>query len=81
MLPITIIQFLAARVTGGCVVAFDFYGVSVWRAGKLFTGRMCILGKRIEKPIYLTVFNEMMAAVLVWVALDIGYEFGYFKLS
>ncbi|MGL6312308.1 LysE family translocator [Vibrio sp. WXL103] len=74
-LPISTIQFPSIGITGpmitlwSLVLAFLAFG-----APTSYSLVGLILGKRISKPCYFKVFNWLMAVLLVYVSMIIGFE-------
>ncbi|MGF1721172.1 LysE family translocator [Vibrio kyushuensis] len=81
-LPVATIQFPSAGISGGAILfwslilAFLAFGAPTSYS---LAGR--VLGKRLENPTYFRVFNYLMAALLVYVSLAIGYEHVYSRLA
>ncbi|MEZ9230659.1 LysE family translocator [Vibrio amylolyticus] len=80
-LPIATIQFPSAGVTGVSVLFWSLIlAVLAFGAPTSYSLLGQLVGKRLENPIYFKVFNYVMASLLVYVALTIGYEHVYTKL-
>jgi len=74
-LPISTIQFPSVGITGSAIVIWSFVlAVLAFGAPTSYSLAGLVLGKRISNPSYFRVFNWMMAALLVYVSLTIGYE-------
>ncbi len=74
-LPISTIQFPSAGITGEAILLWSFVlAVLAFGAPTSYSVVGSLLGKKIENPKYLRVFNYLMAALLVYVSLAIGYE-------
>lgn len=81
-LPISTIQFPAAGITGGGVIAWSLVlTVLAFGAPGSYSAVGTMVGKRIENPVYFKIFNILMSALLVFVAISIGYEHAYLPLN
>ncbi len=80
-MPISTIQFPAAGISGGAIVIWSI-GLALLAFGAPGSYSLVgmSMGKRIENPIYFRTFNFLMSALLIFVALSIGYEHVYIKL-
>ncbi|WP_163576313.1 LysE family translocator [Halomonas faecis] len=81
-LPIATIQFPAAGIHGTALVLWSV-GLAVLAVGAPGSYALvgALLGKRIENPRILKGFSLAMAALLVWVAITIGYEHVWLPLA
>lgn len=81
-LPISTIQFPTAGITG---VAILFWSVVLsllaFGAPTSYSLVGLVLGQRIQSPGYFRIFNYLMALLLVYVSLTIGYEHVYLPLT
>ncbi|NQZ29920.1 MAG: LysE family translocator [Oceanospirillaceae bacterium] len=80
ILPIVTVQFPAVQISGSAIFTWSLL-LTVMACGApcsyLLIGNR--LGALIKKPIYLRYFNLCMAALLVYVAIDIAYQHVYLK--
>ena len=74
-LPVATIQFPAAGIDGGSLLLWSL-GLALLASGAPGSYALvgALLGRRIEDPRLLTGFSLMMSALLVGVAVSIGYE-------
>ncbi|PJC86883.1 transporter [Vibrio sp. HA2012] len=74
-MPVSTVQFPAAGITGWHI-AFWSLGLAVLAFGAPFAYSVAgsLLGKRIKNPVYFRYFNLMMASLLFFVAVSMGYE-------
>lgn len=74
-LPVSTIQFPSVGIEGMAIVFWSFIlAVLAFGAPASYAVAGSVVGKRIENPRYFKVFNLVMSALLVYVALSIGYE-------
>lgn len=74
-LPISTIQFPSVGITGISVLLWSsVLAVLAFGAPSSYSLAGLALGKRISNPNYFKVFNLLMAALLVYVSVTIGYE-------
>lgn len=74
-LPIATIQFPSVGITGIAIVLWSsVLAILAFGAPTGYSLAGLVLGKRISKPSYFKTFNLLMAALLVYVSLTIGYE-------
>lgn len=81
-LPIATIQFPAAGIQGGSVLAWSL-GLAILAVGAPGSYALigALLGKRVENPAILKGFSLVMAALLVGVSVSIGYEHVWLPLA
>ncbi|MDC5838923.1 LysE family transporter [Vibrio europaeus] len=74
-LPVSTIQFPSVGITGSAIVLWSLVlAILAFGAPTGYSLAGLVLGKRISNPSYFKVFNLLMAALLVYVSLTIGYE-------
>ncbi|WP_414932713.1 LysE family translocator [Vibrio europaeus] len=74
-LPVSTIQFPSVGITGGAIVLWSLVlAILAFGAPTSYSLAGLVLGKRISNPSYFKVFNLLMATLLVYVSLTIGYE-------
>jgi threonine/homoserine/homoserine lactone efflux protein len=74
-LPVSTIQFPSVGITGSAIVLWSLVlAVLAFGAPTGYSLAGLVLGKRISNPSYFKVFNLLMAALLVYVSLTIGFE-------
>ncbi|MDC5818871.1 LysE family transporter [Vibrio europaeus] len=74
-LPVSTIQFPSVGITGGAIVLWSLVlAILAFGAPTSYSLAGLVLGKRISNPNYFKVFNLLMATLLVYVSLTIGYE-------
>lgn len=74
-LPVSTIQFPSVGITGTAIVLWSLVlAILAFGAPTGYSLAGLVLGKRISNPSYFKVFNLLMAALLVYVSLTIGYE-------
>ncbi|MGR2739314.1 LysE family translocator [Billgrantia sp. Q4P2] len=81
-LPIATIQFPAAGIHGASLLFWSLgLAVLAFGAPGSYALMGAMLGQRIENPKLLKGFSLAMAAMLVWVAITIGYEHAWLPLA
>ncbi|WP_070963963.1 LysE family translocator [Vibrio sonorensis] len=81
VLPVATIQFPALGIEGGSALLWSLVlGVLAFGAPTSYSVMGLILGKRLNNPIWFSVFNRLMAGLLVLVATSIGYDAIYLPL-
>ena len=80
-LPIATIQFPAENIQGSDIVIWSI-GLSILAFGAPLSYSLIgvLIGKKLNNPIYFKTLNILMSVLLVFVAINIGYEYGYLKL-
>ena len=74
-LPIATIQFPSADITGAAIVFWSFIlAILAFGAPTSYSLAGLVLGKQVSRRGVFNVFNKLMAALLVYVALMIAYE-------
>ncbi|MDC5849690.1 LysE family transporter [Vibrio europaeus] len=74
-LPVSTIQFPSVGITGSAIVLWSLVlAILAFGAPTSYSLAGLVLGKRISNPSYFKVFNLLMATLLVYVSLTIGYE-------
>lgn len=74
-LPVSTIQFPSVGITGSAIVLWSLVlAILAFGAPTGYSLAGLVLGKRISNPSYFKVFNLLMAALLVYVSLTIGFE-------
>ena len=74
-LPVSTIQFPSVGITGSAIVLWSLVlAILAFGAPTGYSLAGLVLGKRVSNPSYFKVFNLLMAALLVYVSLTIGYE-------
>ena len=77
-LPIVTIQFPAAGISGyNSLLWIVLLAIAAAGAPASYSIIGSLLGRRIEKPAYFRVLNITMAILLIYVALDIGFNHVY----
>lgn len=81
-LPIATIQFPAAGIHGASLMLWSFVlaALALGAPGS-YALVGAVVGRRIENPMILKGFSLAMAALLVWVAISIGYEHVWLPLE
>jgi threonine/homoserine/homoserine lactone efflux protein len=79
-LPIATIQFPAENIQGSDIVIWSI-GLSILAFGAPLSYSLIgvLIGKKMNDPIYFKILNILMSVLLVSVAINIGYEYGYLK--
>lgn len=81
-LPIATIQFPAAGIHGMSLLFWSLgLAALAFGAPGSYALMGAVVGKRLENPRLLKGFNLAMAALLVWVAISIGYEHVWLPLA
>jgi threonine/homoserine/homoserine lactone efflux protein len=80
-LPIATIQFPAENIQGSDIVIWSI-GLSILAFGAPLSYSLIgvLIGKKMNDPIYFKILNILMSVLLVSVAINISYEYGYLKL-
>lgn len=80
-LPIATIQFPAENIQGSDIVIWSI-GLSILAFGAPLSYSLIgvLIGKKLNDPIYFKILNFLMSVLLVYVAVNMGYEYGYLKL-
>ena len=74
-LPIATIQFPSADITGAAIVFWSLIlAILAFGAPTSYSLAGLMLGKQVSRPGVFSVFNKLMAVLLVYVALMIAYE-------
>lgn len=74
-LPIATIQFPSADITGAAIVFWSLIlAILAFGAPTSYSLAGLMLGKQVSRPGVFSVFNKLMAILLVYVALMIAYE-------
>ncbi|WP_165311790.1 LysE family translocator [Vibrio ziniensis] len=80
-MPISTIQFPAAGIDGSAIVIWSIgLALLAFGAPSSYSLVGMLMGKRIENPMFFKTFNLLMSALLLFVAVSIGYEHVYIKL-
>ncbi len=81
-LPISTIQFPAAGINGSAIFLWScLLAILAFGAPGSYSLIGMLMGRRIEDPYYFKVFNFLMSGILISVAISIGYEHVYLKLT
>ncbi len=82
VLPVATVQFPSAGITGASVAVWSvLLALLGFGAPMSYAAAGSLLGRRLDAPRVLRLFNLLMAALLVYVACDIAYQHAYLPFA